>query len=219
MNYILELMVAGNHSVLSFCSSLFCSVLRFFLVLNSVLVVFFLSFFRSFLSSAPAYALTARQASLGFARLVSSQSHSFFSSSRSSAIQRMIHSITTYPEMIYGVNGFCTELMKDFHGDVIGKRGAAGVYFSGLVKHHIGIAVKVDDGTMGPQYNITMNCLKYLYLNYLSKNQKLNEKERNEVELILQQLKRFEITPSINSMGIEVGVTKCNEEIFSSLNE
>lgn len=126
----------------------------------------------------------------------------------------MIRAITTYPEMVYGNNGFCTELMREFKGNVIGKRGAAGVYMSSIVNHHIGIAVKIDDGTMGPQYNVTIGCLKYLYFNYLHNQNNLSEDERNEILLILQKLQRFDITPSINSMGIQVGITKCNDELF-----
>ena len=131
----------------------------------------------------------------------------------------MIQAITNSPEMIYGSNGFCTELMKEFNGDIIGKRGAAGVYMTGMINHSIGIAVKIDDGTMGPQYNVTMNCLKFIYFNYLQRNNNINETEINEIVLKFQRLERFFITPSFNSMGILVGETKCPENLFLNYQE
>jgi L-asparaginase II len=50
---------------------------------------------------------------------------------------------------------FCTELMTAGGGRVIGKLGAAGVYLCGIVGEGVACAVKIDDGTRGPQYTVT----------------------------------------------------------------
>lgn len=121
--------------------------------------------------------------------------------------------------MVYGNNGFCTELMRQFSGRVIGKRGAAGVYLSGVVGQCIGCAVKIDDGTMGPQYNVTME-----FLHWLTKHNKLlpprvnegetDSKDLKDLQLILNNLEKYRVTQSLNSMGIHVGDTKCIDGLF-----
>jgi hypothetical protein len=191
--------------------------------------------------SAPAFALSARQASYGFARLCSSfssASPSFFSPIRQQAILKMISSITHYPDMVYGTNGFCTELMREFSGQVIGKRGAAGVYLSGVVRGSIGCAVKIDDGAMGPQYNVTMELLHWLWgqnklqscPSLLSSEEEENQasngddsshgwpnkQEGKDLKQRFDNLERFRVTPSYNSMGLLVGHTRCVEGLFSS---
>jgi hypothetical protein len=156
-----------------------------------------------------------------------------FTPLRHRAILRMISAISHHPDMVYGTNGFCTELMKEFSGKVIGKRGAAGVYLTGIVGEGIGCAVKLEDGSMGPQYNITMELIHWLV-----RRQKLTEQQTEEenqlsrgnvddpssstgpgpgsvtVERKLQNLERFRVTPSYNSMGVLVGHTRCVKRLF-----
>jgi L-asparaginase II len=74
-------------------------------------------------------------AALGFARLTLSKNlHTeIFNETRANAIQKMIKSICSQPQMVSGNNNFCTEMLRFFNGKVIGKIGASGVYLSGIV--------------------------------------------------------------------------------------
>jgi L-asparaginase II len=139
------------------------------------------------------------------------------SSVRQQAIAKMIHVVTNCPYMIYGENGFCTLLMEKFKGTIIGKRGASGVYLGGIVGKGIGFAVKMDDGLMGPQYNVTMAFLHWLNLNsnlYLKneENESFLESFRSGVED--KDLDRFFITPNCNSMNTLVGYIECSMNLF-----
>lgn len=140
-----------------------------------------------------------------------------FSQTRAAAIQRVLSAVSNAPSMVYGTNGFCTELMTSLSGRVVGKRGAAGVYFSGAVGLSIGCAVKIDDGTMGPQYNVTMHILRAILTRRLSNDSAVASgegvdyvrEEDHMVETGLAQLEKFFVTPCLNSMGRLVGHTAC----------
>jgi hypothetical protein len=148
----------------------------------------------------------------------------------------MISAISRHPDMVYGTNGFCTALMTEFSGRVIGKRGAAGVYLTGIVGEGIGCAVKIEDGSMGPQYNVTMEFIHWLVRrnklrpssapfvaeenhqggNAGDENQLVPAAELNIKEFTrkLRNLEKFRVTPSYNSMGVFVGQTQCVEGLF-----
>jgi L-asparaginase II len=100
--------------------------------------------------SAPNFAVPLKSFALAFARLVDPEG---LSELRAAACSRIIHAMTTYPEMISGPNRFDTELMKLGKGKIIAKAGAEGYQAIGLVKGWlskdspaIGIALKVSDG-------------------------------------------------------------------------
>ncbi len=161
-----------------------------------------------------------RQAAIGIARLCKPAYHSNIK--RQESIQRMISAITNHPYMVYGTKGFCTVLMETMAGLVIGKRGAAGVYISGIVGEGLGCAVKIDDGSMGPQYNVTMKFLLWA-CNYLRRKYSENQQENNSPididrfsSLVHNSaLSNFLLTPSINYMGLNVGCLECIDSIFS----
>ncbi|MEK1830282.1 asparaginase [Priestia megaterium] len=48
--------------------------------------------------------------------------------------------------MVAGTGGFCTELIKNTNGKLIGKLGADGVYCLAVKGMDIGIAMKIEDG-------------------------------------------------------------------------
>jgi hypothetical protein len=163
----------------------------------------------------------SRQSALAFARLCQPPSlHS--STVRAAAIQRMLAAVSSAPTMVYGTDGFCTQLMTALRGRVVGKRGAAGVYFSGVLGSSIGCAVKIDDGTMGPQYNVTMHLLRYVLRRQLPLGSIVDadgdsDKEgvavdgcEEEVEVAMKQLEKYFNTPSFNSMGRLVGHMSCS---------
>lgn len=80
------------------------------------------------------------------------------------ACELMVNSIVEYPEMIAGSKRYCTDLMKHSKGNLIGKTGADGIYSIGVKEPNLGICIKIDDGKMGPQYNVAQAVLEQLGL-------------------------------------------------------
>jgi len=76
-----------------------------------------------------------------------------------SACKRIVHAVTQYPELIAGTKRYCTDLMRVTKGRIVGKTGADGVYCLSIPEKNWGIAIKVDDGKMGPQYQVAHGVL------------------------------------------------------------
>ena len=184
-----------------------------------------LQFFKYF--SAPAPIMSVKNAALGFARLCCPTVHE---PSRKAAIEKMIAAVTGCPLMVYGKGGYDTVLMNKFEGRLIGKRGASGVFLSGLVGQGVGCAVKIDDGLMGPQYCVTSHLLRWLYSGARSILTNRIESMRSECDnqghsllpslatnreecsfglTKLSEMENFIIVPSINAMNIRVGCLTC----------
>ena len=142
----------------------------------------------------------------------------FENKKREEAIRHMVAAVTAHPYMVYGTGGFCTVLMEKCDGAVLGKRGAAGVYVCGLVDRGLGCAVKMDDGTMGPQYNVVMKFLKWAKHNSGGDNHAADQDGTGGDKVVnalhCSELQKFSITPSLNSMDIDVGKLVCNDEVF-----
>jgi L-asparaginase II len=66
---------------------------------------------------------------------------------RSRAMHRLATAMATYPEMVSGEGGACTELMRAMGGRVAIKGGAEGVYVAILPEQKLGIALKIIDGS------------------------------------------------------------------------
>jgi L-asparaginase II len=77
----------------------------------------------------PAFITPLFNFALGFARLADSES--IKDEKLSDACELIFSSMTKYPFMVAGTNGFCTELMHHYPS-IIGKVGAEGVYGSGI---------------------------------------------------------------------------------------
>jgi L-asparaginase II len=80
-----------------------------------------------------------------FARFASPQS---LSQNTAKACERVFAAMVNCPEMVSGTGGFCTELIKNTHGNLIGKIGAEAVYVVGIKKQQLGIAIKLEDGNL-----------------------------------------------------------------------
>lgn len=85
-----------------------------------------------------------------------------FSEAVQKACKTMVDAIVKYPEMIAGKKRYCSDLMRLSEGKLIGKTGADGVYSIGIRDLNYGICIKVDDGKMGPQYNIAQAVIEQL---------------------------------------------------------
>jgi len=81
-----------------------------------------------------------------------------------SACDRIVQSVTNYPDLIAGTKRYCTDLMKVTNGRIVGKTGADGIYCLAVPHLNWGIAIKIDDGKMGPQYQVAQEILIQLGL-------------------------------------------------------
>ncbi len=108
------------------------------------------------------------------------------------ACNRIVKAVTTYPMMVAGTKRYCTDLMSVTKGRIVGKTGADGVYSLAIPEKEWGIAIKIDDGKMGPQYQVAHQLLKELEL--------LSTYE-------IEQLEKYGNTSIINFAGNEVGDT------------
>jgi L-asparaginase II len=81
------------------------------------------------------------------------------------AVQRIFRAVAGYPQMINEFGGFDTELVRVLKGSAIAKRGAMAVFVVGIntVQYGaIGVAVKVEDGSMTPMPVIVMRVLEQI---------------------------------------------------------
>jgi L-asparaginase II len=81
---------------------------------------------------------------------------------RRQALERITAAMMAHPEMVGGMNRFCTDLMSALQGRIIGKAGAEGVYAAGIMGEGIGIAVKVDDGNARAAYPTVIAILEQM---------------------------------------------------------
>ncbi len=111
----------------------------------------------------PAFFLSLHRTAFAYARLMSGSIEQYAEST-----SRVVTAMTAFPHYVAGNWSMTTPLMAAFDGDLLGKEGAEGVYTMALspnlcgeltarlpLAHHaaaaesgIGIALKVDDGSM-----------------------------------------------------------------------
>ncbi len=109
------------------------------------------------------------------------------------AINRIYDSVVSYPFMIAGTNGFCTELMKATNKRIIGKIGAEGVYCIGIKDRQIALALKIENGSMAVIPPVAMEVLTKLEL--------LSAEEYSKLE-------KWHYPDNLNIAGIKVGKIK-----------
>jgi len=127
---------------------------------------------------------------LSYAKMVHS---SVFDEKRKAAADLVVESMMEYPEMVAGTGGFCTELMKNTNGKLMGKLGADGVYCIGMIEQGVGIAVKIENGNYSVISSAVMEILKQM--DYLDHDE-------------LNSLKSFHIIDNINTLKEKVGEIK-----------
>jgi len=67
---------------------------------------------------------------------------------RKEAIERIKQSLTAHPFFVAGTNRLCTEIMKRHAPQVFVKVGAEGFYTAVVPERGIGVAIKLDDGSL-----------------------------------------------------------------------
>jgi L-asparaginase II len=137
--------------------------------------------------SVPVFGMPVYNMALGFARFANP---TYLPEQYRTAAGRIFNAMITYPEMVAGTEGFCTELMQATNGRLIGKIGAQGVYCIGIKEPQLGIAFKIEDGMLGMASVAAMHVLTELDL--------LSEAE-------YAALAKFHIKPSLNDAGLIVG--------------
>lgn len=93
---------------------------------------------------------------------------------RTRSLGRIFHAMSQFPELVAGEGRFCTELMRAFQGELIGKLGADGCYGIGIRESEntrslgahgaLGIAVKIEDGNVNMLYAAVMEILERLHI-------------------------------------------------------
>jgi len=137
--------------------------------------------------SVPVHALPVFNMALGYARLATPEG---LSSHYLKAANTIFDAMVNYPEMIAGTGGFCTELIRNTHGKLIGKIGAEGVYCVGVKDSGIGIALKMEDGSMDRIPPVVLKILNDLKL--------LSQEE-------LAKLGKYAPIDNMNDLGTSVG--------------
>ncbi|WP_455539285.1 asparaginase [Terrisporobacter sp.] len=93
----------------------------------------------------------------------------------------IFRSMNSNPEIVEGLNGFSTELMKNTNGKLIGKLGSDGVFTVAVKGLDLGIAIKIEDGNfIRAVPPVVMRCLEDLDILSNEEKKALN-KFRNEV--------------------------------------
>lgn len=146
--------------------------------------------------SAPIFAMPVYNQALAYKNL--SAPEKFGEEKLIEACRRILKAIAKYPFMLAGTKRYCSDLISATNGKIIGKTGADGVYSMVVPERKIGICIKVDDGRMGPQYNIAQAVLEALDLI-----------EPNQSEI----LKPYLLNENKNFAGNFTGNTQISEEL------
>lgn len=145
--------------------------------------------------SAPVYGFPLFNMALGFARLGIPAG---LAPSRAAACRQLTDAVTAHPEMVAGTGRYCTDLMKTCDRKVLAKVGAEGVFGISFLEQGIGLAIKIDDGKMGPQYAVAQQIVEASGLFTADKLAPLRPYLHQEV---------------LNWSGIHTGVTRSVAEV------
>lgn len=137
--------------------------------------------------SAPVHAFPIYNMALGYAKIANPEN---LSPDFKDAAETVFKSMVSYPEMIAGSGGFCTDLIKYSDGKLIGKIGTDGVYCVGVRERNLAFAVKIESGSMA--------VIPPVVIKILRKFDVLSEKEFSNLE-------RYEIMDNINDVNTVVG--------------
>ena len=106
---------------------------------------------------------------------------------------RIVQAMVRNPEYVAGTERMCTELMRVARGRIFAKVGAEGVYCAGVPGAELGIALKVEDGSVRAAEPALIATLKALAI--------LSDDE-------VADLARFAEPDIVNTRGEKVGVIR-----------
>ncbi|MBL7812273.1 MAG: asparaginase [Bacteroidetes bacterium] len=128
--------------------------------------------------SAPIFAMPVYNQAIAYKNLLHPEK--FGDPELTLACRMILEAVAAYPEMVAGHKRYCTDLMRVTRGRIIGKTGADGIYSLAIPEKGWGICIKVDDGRMGPQYNVAQQLLQSLGLISASEAEALKQWLVNE---------------------------------------
>jgi len=102
----------------------------------------------------PVFAFPLHALARGMARMMSKD----LSILRASAAQRVMAAMAACPECVAGTKRFDTRMMRACKGEVLVKGGAEGVHIAMIPGRGLGIALKIDDGTIRAS-ELAMGCV------------------------------------------------------------
>ncbi len=89
-----------------------------------------------------------RAVARGYARLSWPEGDSAISQERAEAIKTITKACAAHPEMIAGDERICTDAMRAAGGKILAKTGSEGSYGISLLDAGMGVAFKIEDGSM-----------------------------------------------------------------------
>ena len=81
---------------------------------------------------------------------------------RGRALRRVYRAMAAHPDLVAGTGRFCTALIGAFDGTLIGKAGAAACYGLAYPARGLGVAVKIEDGSVEALYAVVVELLHQL---------------------------------------------------------
>lgn len=126
----------------------------------------------------PVYGLPLREMAKGYARLASQK---VLDESTAKAAKRIVGAMTAHPHLVAGTGRLDTLLMQSTGGKLVSKMGAEGVECIGLIDRGIGIAIKIEDGSLRAAEPVTIEVLKQLGV--LTEQELLSLNKKHYVEL------------------------------------
>lgn len=136
----------------------------------------------------PVFGVPLKKVALAYARLFDTE----FAGGKYREAQELLHkAVSQYPEMIAGDGRLDTELIRCTQGELFGKMGADGVFCVYCRPQSLGIAVKIQDGSVRAVDPVVMETLK-----------------QTEVisDDVLQKLNHFHYPPVITWTGKNTGL-------------
>jgi len=154
----------------------------------------------------PAFYLSLFRAAFAYARLMETAAGKGLERYEESA-SRVVESMTSFPQYVAGAWSMTTPLMEAFHGSLLAKEGAEGFYAMGVAQSlvpelsddcAIGVALKINDGSMGRGRNpVIIRTLDLLGLDTASR----------------PELQRYREWPLRNVVGTLVGEVRAEFEL------
>ncbi len=124
----------------------------------------------------PVYGMPLKEMAKGYARLAQT------TAPKSSAVQKIVSSMTKYPKLVAGTGRLDTVLMERLGDKLVTKCGAEGVQCIGLLGKGIGIAIKIEDGNVRATEPAAIEVLRQLGVIDKNELQQLSDKYRISIK-------------------------------------
>ncbi|MCW8916405.1 MAG: asparaginase [Magnetovibrio sp.] len=127
---------------------------------------------------------------VGLARAMVHMISSDFGEERMASTHRVIAAMAAHPHMVAGTKRFDTRMMEATNGRVLTKIGAEGVHVAMIPDYGLGVALKIDDGTMRASEQAMGSLLDRLGV--------LSSEAHDQVTDLIEK-------PIFNTVGVQVG--------------